>query len=94
MAMTATSAGTCAEPAGVAGTLSWDDSARRWFLAQSQKAAALERGGAYYQASEVWGECRVLAATSVERFWCEVRQARCLKQASGVNAVHRRGHQP
>lgn len=94
--MTATSADTRAKPAGVMETFSWDDRAHQLFLAHSQKAAVLERGGEYYQASEVWGECRVLAATSVERFWCEVRQKRCLKQVSGVNPnpVRRRVRQP
>lgn len=94
MAMTSTSADKFrAEQVGEVETLICDDTARMLFQTQSQKAAALERGGAYFQASEVWGECCVLAATSVERFWCEVRQTRCLKQVSGVNLARRQAQQ-
>lgn len=45
-------------------------------------AAALERSGDYGQAAEAWGICLTLAPDVRNRFWCEVRQARCQKQAT------------
>ncbi|EHN8908228.1 ANR family transcriptional regulator [Enterobacter ludwigii] len=92
MTMTTRSANTFAAPAGEAASLIWTHSVRLLFLALSQRAATLERTGEYYQASELWGECSALATTSVERFWCEVRQTRCLKQVSGAHTASRRVH--
>lgn len=91
--MTTRSADAIAEPVDVAANVTGTDSDRLLFLVCSQQAATLERTGEYYQAAEMWGECSALAATPAERFWCEVRQTRCLKPVPGAHSVSRRGHQ-
>lgn len=43
-------------------------------------AAALERAGIYPEAAEQWRQAGQLAPGVQSRFWCEVRQARCLRE--------------
>lgn len=93
MTMTTGAADMFAEPVDVAANITGTGSDRFLFQVCSQRAATLERTGEYYQAAEMWGECRALAATPAERFWCEVRQTRCLKPVPGADSVSRRGHQ-
>lgn len=43
-------------------------------------AAILERAGHYPEAAEQWRQAELLAPGAKSRFWCEARQAQCLRR--------------
>ncbi|CAI1215348.1 hypothetical protein D3C81_1718560 [compost metagenome] len=65
---------------GAGHALSSPEDAHSMYQLLACTAAALERSGDYGQAAEAWGICLTLAPDVRNRFWCEVRQARCQKQ--------------
>lgn len=54
-------------------------SSRVLYRQLSAAAAALERAGIYPDAAEQWRQAGALAPGERSRFWCEVREARCLR---------------
>ncbi|EHN8908231.1 ANR family transcriptional regulator [Enterobacter ludwigii] len=55
-------------------------STRALYRQLTAAAAALERAGIYPEAAEQWRQAWQLAPGAKSRFWCEVRQARCLRE--------------
>lgn len=45
-------------------------------------AAILERAGHYLEAAEQWRQAERMAPGAQSRFWCEARQAWCLRRIS------------
>ncbi|WP_261437729.1 ANR family transcriptional regulator [Serratia proteamaculans] len=55
-------------------------STRALYRQLSATAASLERAGIYPEAAEQWRQAGQVAPGAKSRFWCEVRQARCLRE--------------
>ncbi|ULH10493.1 ANR family transcriptional regulator [Serratia marcescens] len=70
-----------AEAGGDGHSLAADESLAL-YRARACHAAALERMGEYRAAAEAWGISVQAAQDARNRFWCEVRQMRCEKQAT------------
>ncbi|MBH3035793.1 ANR family transcriptional regulator [Serratia marcescens] len=70
------------DDAGEEGHLLAADESLALYRARACHAAALERMGEYRAAAEAWGISFQAAQDARNRFWCEVRQTRCEKQAT------------